>query len=95
MKGMVRAFLVCFTHQELYSLYMLVFSAIILLVPEAYCCFICMFQLFYTDVAKVDRDVAYVAMVFQLYVPNVSSVLDICCKVLSECCKNRSGCCTM
>jgi hypothetical protein len=32
------------------------------------------------DVLKVDRDVAHVAMVFQLYVPNFSFVLDICCK---------------
>ena len=29
---------------------------------------------------KVDRDVTHVAMVFQLYVTNVSSVLDVCCK---------------
>jgi hypothetical protein len=32
------------------------------------------------DVLKVDRDVVHVAMVFQLYVLNISSVLDICCK---------------
>jgi hypothetical protein len=32
------------------------------------------------DVSKVDRDVAHVAMVFQLYVPNVSSDLDVYCK---------------
>jgi hypothetical protein len=33
-------------------------------------CFICFrgkFQLFYTDVAKVDRDVAYVCNGFQLF----------------------------
>jgi hypothetical protein len=40
---------------------------------------------FHTDVAKVDRDVAYVAIVctcmLQAYVPNVSSVfLDVRCK---------------
>jgi hypothetical protein len=36
------------------------------------------------DVAKVDRDVAHVAMgyirMFQVYVANVLSVLDVCCK---------------
>jgi hypothetical protein len=32
------------------------------------------------DILKVDQDVAHVAMVFQLYVPNVLSVLDVCCK---------------
>jgi hypothetical protein len=39
---------------------------------------------FYIDVAKVGRDVAHVAMgytrMFQVYVPNVLSVSDICCK---------------
>jgi hypothetical protein len=34
-------------------------------------CFICMLQLFHADVAKVDRDVIYVAM-----------VVHICCKGL-------------
>jgi hypothetical protein len=34
-------------------------------------CFRCIFQVFYTDVAKVDRDVAYVAM-----------VVHVCCKRL-------------
>jgi hypothetical protein len=53
-------------------------------------CFICfrgMLQLFYTDVAKVNRDVAYVfAMVvrtrmLQAPVLNISSILsDVCCK---------------
>jgi hypothetical protein len=37
-----------------------------------------MLQVFYIDVAKVDKDVAHVAMVytrmFQVYVPNDSSV---------------------
>jgi hypothetical protein len=45
---------------------------------------------FHTDVAKVDRDVAYVAMVctcmLQASVPNVSSIYsDVCCKCLSGC----------
>jgi hypothetical protein len=39
---------------------------------------------FIKDVAKVDRDVAYVAMghtrMFQVYVPNVLYVSDVCCK---------------
>jgi hypothetical protein len=35
---------------------------------------------FHLDILKVDRDVAYIVMVSQLYVLNVSSVLDICCK---------------
>ena len=40
--------------------------------------------MFHKDVAKVDRDVAHVAMgytrMFQVYVRNVSSVSDVCCK---------------
>jgi hypothetical protein len=66
---------------------------------------------FHLDVVKVDLDVAYVAMavhIFQMYVPNVSTFLDICCKcifqmfqlfqtyvanVLSRCCKSISECC--
>ena len=47
-------------------------------------CFKCyrgMLQVFYIIVAKVDQDVAHVAMrMFQAYIPNVSSVLDVCCK---------------
>jgi hypothetical protein len=39
---------------------------------------------FYMDVAKVDRDVTHMAMsytrMFQVYVLNVLSVLDVCCK---------------
>ena len=43
-------------------------------------------QLFHMDVAKVNQDVAYVAMVVHVYmlqasVPNVSSIFsDVCCK---------------
>jgi hypothetical protein len=40
-----------------------------------------MLQVFYKDVAKVDRDVAHVAMgytrMFQVYIPNVSAVSDM------------------
>jgi hypothetical protein len=50
-----------------------------------------MFQLFYTDAAKVDQDVAYVAMVvnvcckhlsltFHLFPMYVASVSDVCLK---------------
>jgi hypothetical protein len=43
-----------------------------------------MLQVFYTSVVKIDRDVAHVAKgytrMFQVYVPTVSSVLDVCCK---------------
>jgi hypothetical protein len=43
-----------------------------------------MLQVFHKDVAKVDQDVAHVAMgytrMFQVYVANVSSVSDIYCK---------------
>jgi hypothetical protein len=60
-------------------------------------CFIGTLQVFHVDVAKVDRDVAHVAMaihvcfkymllmfhLFQAYVASVSSGY----------CKNRSGCC--
>jgi hypothetical protein len=42
--------------------------------------FFCMLQVLHLNVSKVDRDIAHVAMVFQLYVPNVLSVLDVCCK---------------
>jgi len=39
--------------------------------------------MFYVDVAKVDRDVAYIAMaihsMLQASVPNVSAVSDVCC----------------
>jgi hypothetical protein len=42
--------------------------------------FFYMLQVLHLDVLEVDRDVAHVAIVFQLYVPNVSSVLDVCYK---------------
>jgi hypothetical protein len=46
--------------------------------------FRCMLQVFHKDVAKVDGDVAHFAMgyahMFQVYVPNISSTSDICCK---------------
>jgi hypothetical protein len=40
-------------------------------------------KVYHIGVAKVDRDVAHVAMatrIFQVHVPNISSVADICCK---------------
>jgi hypothetical protein len=39
--------------------------------------FFCTLQVLHLDVSKVDRDVTHVAMVFQLYVLNISSVLDV------------------
>jgi hypothetical protein len=51
-------------------------------------------QVFHIDVAKVDLDVAYVAMtiythvfksMFQVYVLNVLSILGVCCNC---CCKS-------
>jgi hypothetical protein len=42
--------------------------------------FFCMLQVLHLDISKIDRNVAHVAMVFQLYVPNVSSSLDVSCK---------------
>ena len=39
--------------------------------------FFCMLQVLHMDVSKVDQDIA---TVFQLYVLNVLSVLDVCCK---------------
>ena len=40
--------------------------------------------MFHKDVTKVDRNVAHVAMgytrMLQVYITNVSSDLDICCK---------------
>ena len=40
--------------------------------------------MFHTDIAKVDQDVVYVAMVctrmLQAFVRNVSSVFRLCCK---------------
>jgi hypothetical protein len=47
-------------------------------------CFKGTLQVFHVDVVKVDRDVAHGAMAihvcFEVYVPNVSSVSDVCCK---------------
>jgi hypothetical protein len=53
---------------------------------------------FYVDIAKVDRDVAYIISVsescckcfkgmFQAFVQNISYILDVCCK------RFRFGCC--
>ena len=42
--------------------------------------FFCILQVLHLDVSKVDRDVGHVVMVFQVYVPNVSDILDVCCK---------------
>ena len=53
-------------------------------------CFICMLQVFHVDVAKVDRDITYVAMaihvcckrlfqMFQLFQMDVARVLSRCC----------------
>jgi hypothetical protein len=46
--------------------------------------FRCMLQVFHKDVAKVDKNVGHVAMgytrMFRVYVLNVSSVSDVCCK---------------
>jgi hypothetical protein len=39
-----------------------------------------MLQVLHLDISKADRDVSHAAMMFQLYVPNVSSVLDVCSK---------------
>ena len=47
---------------------------------ENHLSFFCMLQVLHLYVSKVGWDVAHVAMVFQLYVLNVSSVLDVCCK---------------
>jgi hypothetical protein len=49
-------------------------------VSSASSVFFRMLQVLHPDVSKVDRDVAHVTMVFPLYVPNVSSNLDVCCK---------------
>jgi hypothetical protein len=50
----------------------------------------CCKRIFHIDVAKVDRDVAHVAMaiqsMFQVYVVNVSSVSNVLCE-------SRFGCC--
>jgi hypothetical protein len=42
--------------------------------------FFYMLQVLHLDVSKVDRDVAHIAVVFQLYAPNVLTVLDVSCK---------------
>ena len=64
-----------------------------------------MLQKFHMDDAKVDRDIAYVASVFeacckcfrgmlQAFVQNVLSVSDVCCKYfLSECYTCFTHCC--
>ena len=41
--------------------------------------FFCMLRVLHLDVSKVDRDVTHITMVLQLYVINISSVLDVCC----------------
>ena len=59
-------------------------------------CFRCMFQVFYTDVAKVDQDVAYVAMVvhvccrrlFLMFYLFFRCMLQVC---LSGCCRTGSA----
>jgi hypothetical protein len=43
----------------------------------------------YLDVSKVNQDVAHVSIVFQLYVLNVSTVLEYVAKGLSGCCKSK------
>jgi hypothetical protein len=43
-----------------------------------------MLQVLHMDVSKVDRDVGHVVMVFQVYVPNISDILDVCCKSRSS-----------
>ena len=61
-----------------------------LVLPSFLGCCMCMFQVFHVDVAKVDRDVAYVAMtihvcckrlfqLFQLFQTDVARVLSRCC----------------
>jgi hypothetical protein len=42
--------------------------------------FFCMLQVLYLYISKVDWDVGYVATVFQVYVFNVSSILDVYCR---------------
>jgi hypothetical protein len=42
--------------------------------------FFCILQVLHLDVSKVDRDIAHITRVFQLYVANVSFVFDVCCK---------------
>jgi hypothetical protein len=59
-------------------------SYVVNVVSSVFRCFGGMLQVFNMDVAKVDRDVAYVASVFrgmlQAFVQNVSSVSNVCCK---------------
>jgi hypothetical protein len=50
-----------------------------------------MLQMLHLDVSKIDRDVAHIAMVFQLYVSNVLSVLDVYCKGFIWMSQNKSG----
>jgi hypothetical protein len=52
--------------------------------------FFCMLQVLYLDVSKVNRDVAHVTLVFQLYVPNISSI-DHIAKISFGYCNNKSS----
>jgi hypothetical protein len=69
-------------------------------VSSVFICLRGMLHGFYMDVAKVDWNIAYVAVLYtmlQIFVPNVLSIFsDICCKcvymnvayVLRICCKS-------
>jgi hypothetical protein len=56
-------------------------------------CFGGMLQVFYIDIAKVDRDVAHVAMVFSNVCPKCFICFSVCCNCFIWILQSRSGCC--
>ena len=39
--------------------------------------FFCILQVLHLNVSRVDWDVGHVVMVFQVYIPNISDILDV------------------
>jgi hypothetical protein len=74
-----------------------VFRHVASLCFKCFICFKCMFQVFHTDVAKVDRGVAHVVMAIHICFKCMFQMFHLLqmnvANVLSGCCKNRSGCC--
>jgi uncharacterized CHY-type Zn-finger protein len=80
-----------------------IFRQVASLCLKYFSCFRCMFQLFHANVAKVDRDVAYVAMVVHVCCKRLSPMfhlffIHVCCKcficllLYLNVFKSRSGC---
>jgi hypothetical protein len=64
---------------RIFTMILQVFQIHVSSVSSVFCLFF-MLQVLHLDVSKIGQDVGRVAMIFQVYVPNVLSVLDVCCK---------------